>query len=107
MHIINKNRMRKNLKYFLPISIILTILIVYFTMTPVGALRFKILTLGYTISAFTFEIMDDAYPMEVKKNQIAYSLENEPFEEISQGELTNWIVTKHGIFYIANFYGWG
>ncbi len=98
--------MKKKLKWIVP-SILVAIPIIYFTMTPIGALRFEILTLGHPISAFTFDIMDEPYHMAINENQIGYSLENPPFEEPTQSELINWIVTKCGLFYSADYYGWG
>ena len=98
--------MKKKLKWIIP-SLSLVIAIIYFAMTPIGALRFKIVAMGYPLSAFTFEIMDEPYHMTLDENQIGYSLENPPFEEPTQAELINWVVTKHGLFYIAEYYGWG
>ncbi len=98
--------MKKKLKWIIP-SLLLAIAIIYFTMTPIGALRFKIVTMGYPLSAFTFEIMDEANHMTLNENQVGYSLDNAPFEEPTQSELINWIVTKHGLFYSADYYGWG
>ncbi|MFI3284397.1 MAG: hypothetical protein R3Y57_04875 [Erysipelotrichaceae bacterium] len=96
----------KNLKWIV-LSTLVVISTIYFTMTPIGALRFEILTLGHPISAFTFEVMDESNYMTLNENQLGYSLDNAPFEEPTQSELINWVVTKHGLFYSANYYGWG
>ena len=100
------NLMKKKLKWIIPCSVLLALLI-YFTMTPLGALRFKIITLGHPLSAFTFEMMDEPNHMSINENQTPYSLDNPPFEEPTQSKLINWTVTKHGIFYTADYYGWG
>ncbi len=92
------------------ITIIIAALIVlaaaYFTMTPKGALRLAVISSGHPISAFTFEIKEEPYTMSIKENQKGYSLENPPVEKVTDSELVNWIVTKHGIFYFAKYYGW-
>ena len=98
--------MKKRLKWMIPCSILLVAL-VYFTMTPIGALRFRIITLGHPLSAFTFSVMNEPNPISIDENQTAYSLDNPPFEKSTQSELINWTITKHGVFYTADFYGWG
>ena len=79
----------------------------YFTMTKIGALRLAIITSGYPLSAFTFELMDESYTFYTAENQTANSLENPPVHKPTRSELVNWVVTKHGIFYTAHYYGWG
>ena len=51
--------------------------------------------------------MDEPYHMTITGNQKRYYLDNPPFEEPTQSELINWTVTKHGVFYTADYYGWG
>ena len=97
---------KKKLKWFIP-PFILLVSIIYFTMTQIGALRFEIITLWHPLSAFEFEIMDEPYHMTITGNQKRYYLDNPPFEEPTQSELINWTVTKHGVFYTADYYGWG
>lgn len=57
--------MKKKLKWIVPIAILI-ITIVYFTMTPIGALRLRIISIGHPINAFTFEIMDNPYHIYTK-----------------------------------------
>lgn len=98
--------MKKKAKLMVAI-IILMIICIYLFMTPVGALRLKIALTGHPIKAITFTIADKPNHMFIDDNQIGYSLENPPFEKDTQSELINWVVTKHGIFYTADYYGWG
>ncbi|MFI3225880.1 MAG: hypothetical protein R3Y09_00610 [Clostridia bacterium] len=98
--------MKKKLKWIIPSSIIL-LFAIYFTMTPIGALRLSVIAHGYPACAFDLAIMDEPYHMVLDDNQTGYSLHNPPFEEATQAELINWYVTKHGIFYTADYYGWG
>ena len=51
--------------------------------------------------------MDELNYMTLDENQIDYSLDKALFEEPTQSELINWVLTKHGIFYSADYYGWG
>lgn len=79
----------------------------YLFMTPAGALRLKIALKGYPIKAVTSILAGKPEHMLMDDNQIIYSLDNPPFEKDTQSELINWVVTKHGIFYTADYYGWG
>lgn len=97
--------MKKLFKWITTICLLL--IIGYFTMTKMGALRLAVITSGHPLSAFSFEIMDEPYHIDTDENQTGYSLDNPPFEKATQSKLVNWIVTKHGIFYTANYYGWG
>lgn len=56
------------------ICICLLCITFYFSMTPIGALRFKILVSGYPISAFTFKVSQKTYFMEISDTQIGYTL---------------------------------
>lgn len=96
-----------NLKSVVIVLICLMCLSYYFFMTPIGALRFKIITSGYPISAFTFEISHQTNYMDITDTQIGFTLKKAPFEKKSQSELINWVVTKKGYFYFAQYYGWG
>ncbi len=89
-------------------SIFVTFLLVfYFTMTPKGSLRFKLFLSGYPVAALTMQTKDEPNKMQLTSNQIGFSLTNAPYEEDTQAELINWVVTKHSIFYTAQYYGWG
>lgn len=81
------------------------VIIGYFLMTPIGALRVALILSGHPISAFTFKIESQAYTIYTKENQVGYSLQNPPIDRVTEGELQNWIVTRYGIFYIGRYYG--
>lgn len=85
---------------------IILVIIAYFLMTPIGALRGALIMSGHPISAFSFELEEHADAIYTKDNQIGYSLKNPPIENATQSELVNWIVTRYGIFYIGRYYGW-
>ncbi|MEG0803797.1 MAG: hypothetical protein RSF90_02450 [Pygmaiobacter sp.] len=80
---------------------------VYLLMTPKGALRLGIAVAGYPIKAITSVIVDKSYPFYSAENQIGYSLQNPPYEKETHSELINWNVKRYGIFYIAEYFGYG
>ena len=96
---------RLNKKRILCAGIIMVI-IGYFLMTPIGALRGALIMSGHPVSAFTLELEPHADAIYTEKNQIVYSLQNPPVEQATDSELVNWIVTRYGIFYIGQYYGW-
>ncbi len=93
--------------FLLFLSALLILLLLYCTLTPFGSLRFALVVRGYFGAALTLETLDIPNRMMLTENQIPYSLENPPVETDTQAELVNWVVTRHGIFYIADYYGWG
>lgn len=95
---------RLNKKRILCAGIIMVI-IGYFLMTPIGALRGALIMSGHPVSAFTMELESHADTIYTEENQIGYSLQNPPVERMTEGELANWIVTRYGIFYIGQYYG--
>ncbi|MGN1386070.1 MAG: hypothetical protein ACI4XS_05670 [Bacillus sp. (in: firmicutes)] len=87
--------------------LVLLIAFIYFAATPTGALRFAIMKAGYpTYSLKTIEVSDTPYEAELESNQTMYSLVNPPIDEATQGVLENWVVSKYGVFYWGDFYGW-
>ncbi|KIR01814.1 hypothetical protein P261_00628 [Lachnospiraceae bacterium TWA4] len=98
---------KKRTKKMIIVAIIVLVL-GYLTITPMGALRLSVamtgITVGDPIHGFIVKIDNDDSYFEVKENQVVYRLENPPIES-GTGELTNWLVTKHGIFYTAEYYG--
>ncbi len=96
-----------NKKIWLMPLLLIMMLVAYFTMTKDGALRFAVILSGNPIEAFSYEVMDEPYSIYLEENQIPFSLENPPIDEPTQSELVNWVVTKNGIFYSAEYYGWG
>lgn len=99
---------KKQLLWIVPV-IALVAFVGYFLMKPIGALRLNIISMGHPISAFTFTVMDaPLYEFGAGgENKFCYSLENPPFEKETQSELVNWVVTKYGVFYLADYYGCG
>lgn len=79
----------------------------YFFMTPTGAVRLAVALSGHPVKAITAAVADKSYDFYVQENQIGYSLQNPPYEKATDSELINWIATRHGIFYTAEYYGWG
>ncbi len=88
------------------LTVIIVIILGYFTMTPTGSLRAAVLLSGHPVSACTLKISDEPYEASVEDNQTIYSLENPPVEEATDSELVNWVVTKYGPFYFAEYFGW-
>ncbi len=99
-------KLRNALCAALPILLILA-LACYFTLTPIGALRLGIMAAGYPVAAWRFTVLEQPYHMALEENQLGYSLENPPYEADTNSDLVNWVVTKHGPFYTARYYGWG
>ncbi len=90
------------------VCVLLVVLcIVYCTMTPLGALRLRILLSGYPMAALKPDLLPETNRMYLEPDQIGYSLGNPPFEWDTQAQLVNWVVTKRGLFYSARYYGWG
>lgn len=85
---------------------IILIIIGYLVMTPMGALRLALLRTGFPIKAITLQVSDHPYEVNVQSNEKIYTLKNPPTEEATQGVLENWIVSKHGIFYVGEYFGW-
>jgi len=79
----------------------------YLFMTPTGAVKLAVALSGHPLKAITSTVTDKSYDFPAQKNQIGYSLQNPPYEKATNSELINWIATKHGIFYTAEYYGWG
>ena len=93
----------KKLK-LIPLIVVLA-LAGYCTMTPTGALRFRIAVSGYPVKAVTSVIQNETYAF-AKSGQTGYSLYDPPVEKATGSELVNWVVTKHGVFYTARYFGW-
>lgn len=98
--------MKKILTWVIPLLLVLVILI-YLTMTPIGALRVAVLIHGHPIKAMTLQISNDPYRMHLEENQFGFTLEDPPYERDTDAYLYNWVVTRYGPFYIASYYGWG
>lgn len=97
--------MKKGTRIAIIVGIIL-LAIAYFAMTRIGALRLAIIASGHPVNAFTFEVKEKPYKMDLTENQEGISIDNPPAEKGADAELVNWVVTKHGIFYTAEYYGW-
>lgn len=107
--------MKRKLKRIIPLVVFIG-LFAYFVMTPIGALRLGIALTGYPVKAVTSVITFNSphpkdnqcgYSLGQEANQIGYTLKNPPYEKISDSALTNWLVTRHSIFYFAKYAGWG
>jgi len=106
---------KRKLKRIIPLVVFIG-LFVYFVMTPIGALRLGIALTGYPVKAVTSVItfnsphpMDNlcGYSLGIAANQIGYTLENPPHDVQTDSDLTNWVVTRHGVFYTGSYFGWG
>ena len=97
--------MKRKLKRLTP-TILLIIVLGYFFLTPIGALRLAVAIYGYPVKSITLQISDKPYGKSVEDNQKMYTLINPPYEESTESELKNWIVTRYGIFYFGNYHGW-
>ncbi len=97
--------MKRKLKWIF--ATLLTAVVMYVTMTPMGALRLAVLHHGYPLKALVLELRDTPHKMGLEENQIGYSLIDPPFEKDTQAKLVNWVVTKQGPFYVGDYYGWG
>jgi hypothetical protein len=79
--------------------------------TPSMALRTQVFIMGYPKAALTSGIVDDEYHNKVDKDKFAelnakaYTLTKPPTEKATQGELSNFLVRKIGLFYVAEYYG--
>ncbi|HZH60822.1 MAG TPA: hypothetical protein VEY70_14870 [Metabacillus sp.] len=94
------------------ISLTVLLIVIYILhSTPHMSVRTYVFFTGYPIQAFTSGIVDDSYHNEVDKEEFkkmnarAYTLTNPPIEKATQGELSNYIVKKYGVFYITDFLG--
>lgn len=77
----------------------------YCTMTPTGALRFRIAVSGYPVKAVTTVIGAETYAF-AGTGQTGYSLYDPPVDKTTGSEMVNWVVNKHGPFYTAEYHGW-
>lgn len=77
----------------------------YCTMTPTGALRFRIAVSGYPLKAVTTVIGTETYPIS-GTSQTGYSLYDPPVDKSTGAEMVNWVVMKHSVFYTAKYNGW-
>ena len=94
-----------NVKKSLIVKILLLIIVIYFFMTPLGALRLSIACNGYPLKAMVYPIGNRERSLEEEENEKVYVLYNPPVEKDTEGTLTNWRVKKYLIFYLATYRG--
>ncbi len=84
------------------------VFIMYFTMTPSGAVRHSIFWHGYPLHAVTFNVTKDLpATFRPAENQVGYSFtDNPPYASITDTQMYNWVATRYGIFYIGSYFGW-
>ena len=79
-----------------------------------GALRLSVACTGYPVDAVTLTARIITDPADVGQtafdtpdNVTLYKITSHvPYEWQTDGELENWAVTQHLIFYSANYHGW-
>ena len=91
----------------------LLLLVCYVVLTPIGALRATLLWSGFPAEALHLQVkVATAADVGLSKldnpsNTTIYRIvSNVPHAEFTDTDLYNWIVSKHGIFYTAKYYGW-
>lgn len=99
--------MKKKLKWFLPILLIIIIRFCL-SLTPEGSIRFTLIKYGHPIQAFTttMEFKDIPYNGYTKNNEQMVTFINPPYAKETGTEMYNWVVKKVWIFYFAKYYGW-
>ena len=79
--------------------------------TPYVALRVHLFMTGHPVSSLTTKIVDDELHNKIDKqflesqNAKCYTLTKPAFEKATQSNLNNYIVTKKGFMYYAEYYG--
>ena len=99
------NKKKWSVKKGLIVKALLLIVVIYFFMTPTGALRLSIAAHGYPSKALVYPIGKRENSFEEEKNERVYALYKPPVEKDTQGILTNWSVKKYAIFYLAMYRG--
>lgn len=97
-----------------PVAALLALLIAaYLFCTPTGALRRTLLLAGYPVSAVFLSAREASASdvgvgtLEPSEHTTIYRiLSPVPHESATDADLENWIVTQHGLFYTAEYYGW-
>lgn len=81
--------------------------------TPIGSLRVALLLHGYPASAVFLSVQEASSSdvglseLDNPANTTLYRIiQPIPHESATGSDLINWIVTRHGIFYTADYYGW-
>ena len=99
------NKKKWSVKKGLIVKALLLIVVIYFFMTPLGALRLSIACNGYPLKAMVYPIGKRERSLEEEKNEKVYVLYNPPVEKDTEGTLTNWSIKKYLIFYLATYRG--
>lgn len=79
--------------------------------TPELALRTKVLTMGYPVSASTSEISEGPFHLERDRREFADGrakvliMESPPFERATESELRQFLGVKRGWLHFASYYG--
>ena len=98
----------KRLKY--AAAVLLTAVLVYCFMTPMGALRLSVAVSGKVSEAVRLEAKPAevaGYPDDTGENSVLYCItEQVPYYELTGGVGQNWEVRQFGPFYFARYYGW-
>ena len=80
-------------------------------LTPKGALRTYLFIHGHPVIAFITPITDDELHNKIDseflktENAHCYTLTIPIIEKYTGGHMSNYIVRKNGLFYIAKYYG--
>ncbi|MDR3645754.1 MAG: hypothetical protein P4M02_11850 [Clostridia bacterium] len=99
-------------KLFIKILLaLLFVILVYIFITPVGALRAKLILDGYAYNAFGSKIVnvtsDYIHDEDVHNGDVLYSIDPPPYD-IGNGGYVFWIARKNNdVFYTAEYLGWG
>lgn len=80
--------------------------------TPVGALRCKLITQGYILSAMIMDakkVNPSSFVYKsLKENETLYAITfGTPYESDTATYLVRWLVKKSGSGYVCRYYGWG
>lgn len=104
--------MKSRLKRILPICFVL--LLCYMLFTPIGALKTAVLL--YTDTPIRALLLQSKVAtasaagcskLDNPENTTVYHIVSHvPYGKATDTDMYNWIVSKHGIFYVGKYYGW-
>ena len=101
-------RKKRKLILMAAAGLLFVALLAYVFLTPMGALRAAVFANLYPVSAVTMDAQVQRAADWVPAEAVIYEITSHvPHERVTDSDLVNWIVYRHGPFYTAEYYGWG
>ena len=96
---------RKTSKVRRCLFIFLLLFLLTTCLNPELSLRCTVFLYTFSPKAFTSSVDENSTRMNLESREIGFTFEDPPVERQTNGELTNWVVTRYGFIYLAKYYG--